>query len=173
MGCTALWGATLSWALPKARIAIEWPNWEGHCSLLTYTLSFHHGNAPIFPPFLENHPCVLEMRWLVQKGSMFAPQPHPEHVPNSLTESQNFYMIRADGCSDSHSRGDVPLVTCWWGKHENSWFKISVKQVTVSFEVSQRCVFSAFSYYLEGINFRWKPQVLERCGEWFSLVLKA
>lgn len=150
MGCTALWGATLSWALPKPRIAIEWSNWEDLCSLLTYTLSFqsfHHGNAPIFPPFLENHPCVLEMRWLVQKGSMFAPQPHPEHVPNSLTESQNFYMIRADGCSDSHSRGDVSLVTCWWGKHENSWFKILIKQVTTSFEVSQRCVFSAFSYF--------------------------
>lgn len=103
-------------------------NWEGHCSLLTYTLSFHYGNAPIFSPFLESHPCVLEMRREVQKGSMFAPQPHPEHVPNSLTESQNFYMIRADGCSDSHSRGDVSLVTCWWGKHENSGFKISVKQ---------------------------------------------
>lgn len=80
--------------------------------LLTYTVSFHHGNTPVFYPFLESHPCILEMRRVVQKDSMFAPQPHPEHVPNSLTESQNFYMIRADGCSDSHSRGDVSLVTC-------------------------------------------------------------
>lgn len=35
---------------------------------------------------------------------------------------------------------------------------LSNRKETVSFEVSQRCVFSAFSYYLEGINFRWKSQ---------------
>lgn len=51
----------------------------------------------------------------------------------------------------------------------------SNKQVTVSFEVSQCCVFLAFSYYLEGINFRWKPQYWEAVenGPHWSLKLTA